>query len=62
VSETNVYRIWIKATPERIWRALTDPQELEGYGYGGRYEVDVRAGGEYRVGATDEMLQAARRS
>jgi hypothetical protein len=62
VSETNVYRIWIKATPERIWRALTDPQELGGYGYGGRYEVDVRAGGEYRVGATDEMLQAARRS
>jgi len=58
VSETNVYRIWIKATPERIWRALTDPQELEGYGYGGRYDVDVRAGGEYRVGATDQMLQA----
>ena len=58
MSETNVYRIWIKATPERIWRALTDQQELEGYGYGGRYEVDVRAGGEYRVGATDQMLQA----
>lgn len=58
MSETNVYRIWIKATPERIWRALTDPQELEGYGYGGRYDVDVRAGGEYRVGATDQMLQA----
>ena len=58
MSETNVYRIWIKATPERIWQALTDPQELEGYGYGGRYEVDVRAGGEYRVGATDQMLQA----
>ena len=58
MSETNVYRIWINATPERIWRALTDPQELEGYGYGGRYEVDVRAGGEYRVGATDQMLQA----
>ena len=58
MSETNVYRIWIKATPERIWRALTDPQELEGYGYGGRFEVDIRAGGEYRVGATDQMLQA----
>ena len=58
MSETNVYRIWIKATPERIWRALTDPQELGGYGYGGRFEVDVRAGGEYRVGATDQMLQA----
>lgn len=58
MSETNVYRIWIKATPERIWRALTDPQELEGYGYGGRYDADVRAGGEYRVGATDQMLQA----
>jgi uncharacterized protein YndB with AHSA1/START domain len=58
VSETNVYRIWIKAAPERIWQALTDPKELEGYGYGGRYEIDVRPGGAYRVGATEQMLEA----
>lgn len=58
MSETNVYRIWIKAAPERIWQALTDPQELAGYGYGGRYDIDVRPGGAYRVGATDQMLEA----
>lgn len=58
MSETNVYRIWIEATPQRIWQALTDPSELERYGYGGRYEIDVRPGGAYRVGATDQMLQA----
>jgi uncharacterized protein YndB with AHSA1/START domain len=22
---TQVYRVWIKATPERIWQAITDP-------------------------------------
>jgi uncharacterized protein YndB with AHSA1/START domain len=57
VSETNVYRIWVKATPERIWQALTDSNELERYGYGGRFEIDVRPGGGYRVRATDQMLQ-----
>lgn len=54
----NTYRIWIKATPEQIWDALTNPDTLGRYGYGGRYDLDVRPGGAYRVGATEQMLEA----
>ena len=54
----NTYRIWIKATPEQVWDALTNPDTLGRYGYGGRYDLDVRPGGAYRVGATDQMLEA----
>jgi uncharacterized protein YndB with AHSA1/START domain len=55
---TNTYKIWIKATPEQVWQGLTDPEQLAGYGYGGRFEFDPRPGGVYRVRATDEMLEA----
>jgi uncharacterized protein YndB with AHSA1/START domain len=54
----NTYRIWIEATPEEIWTALTDPEALARYGYGGKFDLDVRPGGSYRVGATDQMLAA----
>jgi uncharacterized protein YndB with AHSA1/START domain len=58
VSETHTYRMWIKATPEELWHALTDPETLSRYGYGGRFELDLRPGGAYRVGATEQMLAA----
>jgi uncharacterized protein YndB with AHSA1/START domain len=53
---TQTYRVWIEASPEQIWRALTDPETLARYGYGGRYELDLQPGGAYRVGATEQML------
>jgi uncharacterized protein YndB with AHSA1/START domain len=54
---TQVYRVFIKATPEAIWEAITDPSWTERYGYGGHTEVDLRPGGAYRVTA-NEQLQA----
>lgn len=51
------YRSFIKATPEAIWQAITDPEKTARYGYGGRLEIDARAGGSYRTLATDEMKQ-----
>jgi uncharacterized protein YndB with AHSA1/START domain len=55
---TQTYRIWIEAAPEQIWQALTDPDVISRYGYGGRIELDLRPGGAYRAGATDQMLAA----
>jgi len=45
---TQVYRVYIKATPEAIWAAITDPEWTERYGYGGRMEYDLRPGGVAR--------------
>ena len=41
---TQVYRVYIKATPQAIWDAITKPEWTERYGYGGRVEYDLRAG------------------
>ncbi|HKG43295.1 MAG TPA: SRPBCC domain-containing protein [Gaiellaceae bacterium] len=53
----NTYRVWIKAEAGAIWEALTDPGQLARYGYGGKFEFDLKPGGAYRVGATDQMLE-----
>ena len=42
---TQVYRVYIKATPEAIWEAIVKPEWTEKYGYGGLAEYDLRPGG-----------------
>ncbi|HEY3033961.1 MAG TPA: SRPBCC family protein [Streptosporangiaceae bacterium] len=52
----HVYRVYIKATPEAVWTAITSPDWTEEYGYGGRAEFDLRPGGAYRGLASEEMI------
>lgn len=52
---TQVYRVYIKATPQAIWDAITAPDWTEKYGYGGRSEYDLRPGGAFRRSTTEEM-------
>ena len=33
---TQVYRVWIKASPEKIWQAIVDPEWNARYGYWNR--------------------------
>jgi uncharacterized protein YndB with AHSA1/START domain len=61
ITETNVttqvYRVYIKASPEAIWDAITKPEWTERYGYGGIAEFDLRPGGAFRH-LTDEGMRA----
>jgi uncharacterized protein YndB with AHSA1/START domain len=52
---TQVYRVFIKATPQAIWDAITKPEWAEKYGYCTRVEYDLRRGGAYRVVANAPM-------
>ena len=52
---TQVYQVFIKATPQAIWDAITRPEWTEKYGYRARSEYDLRPGGAYRIVASDEM-------
>jgi uncharacterized protein YndB with AHSA1/START domain len=53
---TQVFRIYIKASPQAIWDAITQPEWTERYGFKGRVEYDLRPGGAYSVPATPEMI------
>jgi uncharacterized protein YndB with AHSA1/START domain len=46
---TQVYRVYIKATPEAVWDAITKPEWTAKYGYGGLAEYDLHPGGAYRA-------------
>jgi uncharacterized protein YndB with AHSA1/START domain len=50
-----VYRVYIAATPQAIWDAITKPEWTERYGYGGRSEFDLRPGGAYRAFTSEAM-------
>jgi uncharacterized protein YndB with AHSA1/START domain len=56
-TSTQVYRIFIRATPQAIWDAITQPEWTQKWGYGLREEYDLRPGGEYRGMASESMKQ-----
>ena len=53
---TQVSRVYIKASPEKIWDAITDPGWNERYGYPGRSEYDLRPGGAFRAVAPPDAV------
>jgi uncharacterized protein YndB with AHSA1/START domain len=63
-SPDHVYSVYIKADPDRVWRAITDGVETERYYYGTRVDSDWSKGGrivyEYpdgTVAADGEVLE-----
>ena len=53
---TQIYRIFIKATPQAIWDAITKPEWTQKFGYGLRDEFELRKGGKYRGYANEGMI------
>jgi len=54
---TQVHRVFIKATPEAIWEAITSPEWSDRYGYGGAVEVDLRPGGDFKQYSSQAMRE-----
>jgi uncharacterized protein YndB with AHSA1/START domain len=51
------FSAYIKATPEQVWQALTDPDQTDRYGYRGRADYDLRPGGAYTHGPSAAMRE-----
>ncbi|MFC4072832.1 SRPBCC domain-containing protein [Actinoplanes subglobosus] len=47
MSDTQVFRIWIKAPAEKIWQAITDPAWNEKYGYAAPQFFELKKGGKF---------------
>ena len=50
-----VNRVYIKATPQAIWDAITKPEWTEKYGYAPLVEYELRAGGKFRAYPNEGM-------
>ncbi len=49
--ESHVYEIYIKTTPERLWQAITDPEERARYSFGVETRSDWTPGSTYEAKA-----------
>lgn len=52
-----VYKIYIKAPAQAIWDAITKPEWVEKYGYGGSVEYDLKPGGRFVHRPTEQMKE-----
>jgi uncharacterized protein YndB with AHSA1/START domain len=52
---TQAYTTYIAATPAAIFEALTNPDQTDRYGYQGRVDYELRAGGAFRAHASEAM-------
>ena len=53
-----VHRVYIKATPQAIWDAITTPEWTQRYGYGGQFESEPRAGHPFKTLTGDDMKKS----
>ena len=56
---TTVYAIYIAASPEQVWEALTTGELSQKYFFGNKVEVDLRVGGDYIVRQPDGSVHIA---
>jgi uncharacterized protein YndB with AHSA1/START domain len=64
VESSFVYATYIRTTPERLWSALTDPEQMKEYWLGMHLETNWKAGAEWqmlfpdgRVADTGEIVE-----
>ena len=53
---TTVYTIYIAATPEKVWQALTSAEFSRQYFFGNAVEIELKIGGAFIVRAPDGSL------
>ena len=53
---TQVHEIYIRASAQAIWDAITKPEWTTKYGYQGPVEYDLKAGGTFKAKATPPMV------
>jgi uncharacterized protein YndB with AHSA1/START domain len=59
MSDTQVFRIWIKAPAEKIWTALTDPAWNAKYAYATPQFYELKKGGTFHSTANQGMKDYA---
>src|SRR5262249_59079632 len=59
LTTVQVHRIFINASAQAVWDAITAPGWSERYGYGGSTPYDLRPGGAYPVQASPAILPVA---
>jgi uncharacterized protein YndB with AHSA1/START domain len=54
---TQVYELYIRATPEQVWEGITSPEFTQRYFYGAVFDSDYTPGSPYNGWAADRSQQ-----
>lgn len=54
---TQVYSLYIRATPEQVWEGITSPEFTQRYFYGSVFDSDFTPGSSYAGWAADRSQQ-----
>jgi uncharacterized protein YndB with AHSA1/START domain len=53
IQTTQIYQVFIKASPEKIWAALTKPELIAQYFHGARLDAELAPGGRWLARSPD---------
>jgi uncharacterized protein YndB with AHSA1/START domain len=59
MSDTQVFRIWIKAPADKVWQAITDPEFNQKYAYAAPQFFELKKGGRFYSTANQGMKDYA---
>jgi uncharacterized protein YndB with AHSA1/START domain len=59
MSDTQVFRIWIKASADKVWQAITDPEFNQKYAYAAPQFFELKKGGRFYSTANPGMKDYA---
>jgi uncharacterized protein YndB with AHSA1/START domain len=57
---TQVHRIYLKSTPQRVWDAIIKPEWTDRYGYGGLTDYDLTPGAKFATKPSQAMIDASK--
>ncbi|MFN8052653.1 MAG: SRPBCC domain-containing protein [Acidimicrobiales bacterium] len=57
---TQVHKVYIRATAQAIWDAITSPEWTVKYGYGGYAHWDLRVGGALTINPDEAMIEGSK--
>ncbi|WP_236792876.1 SRPBCC domain-containing protein [Amycolatopsis sp. GM8] len=60
MTTTQVHRIYIKATPQKVWDAIIKPEWTDRYGYGGLTDYDLTPGAKFETRPSQAMIDASK--
>jgi uncharacterized protein YndB with AHSA1/START domain len=59
MTATQVFQVFIKASPQQIWDAITKPEWTQRYGWGGHVDYDLTPGGAFTATSSERAKAAA---
>ncbi len=60
LANTQIHKVYIRATAQAIWDAITGPEWTVRYGYGGYAHYELQPGGALTINPDEQMIEGSK--